>query len=69
MAECGVTGYHGNQYAIAVCALSSYLSDQHHLSRDITERPRAPSGVAAFMSSHSKTPCITLAWIFPLGKG
>ena len=25
----------------------------------ITERPRAPSGVAAFMPSHSKTPYIT----------
>ena len=38
-------------------------------AREITERPRAPSGVAAFMSAHSKTPYITLVWIFPLGKG
>ena len=28
-------------------------------SSEITERPRAPSGVAAFMSAHSKTPYIT----------
>ena len=29
------------------------------MPRDITERPHAPSGVAAFMSAHSKTPCVT----------
>ena len=29
------------------------------LARDITERPHAPSGVAVFMSAHSKTPYIT----------
>ena len=29
------------------------------LSRDITERPHAPSGVAVFVSAHSKTPYIT----------
>ena len=28
-------------------------------ARDITERPHAPSGVAAFTSAHSKTPYIT----------
>ena len=28
-------------------------------ARDIAERPRGPSGVAAFMPSHSKTPYIT----------
>ena len=28
-------------------------------ARDIPERPRIPSGVAAFMSIHSKTPYIT----------
>ena len=38
-------------------------------ARDITERPHAPSGVAAFMSAHSKTPYITLVWIFTLGMG
>ena len=30
-------------------------------TKEITERPRAPSGVAAFMSAHSKTPYITLS--------
>ena len=39
------------------------------LTREITECPHAPSGVAAFMSAHSKTPYITLVWIFPLGMG
>ena len=39
------------------------------LSRDITERPRAPSGVAAFMSAHSKTPYITPSMDFSSGKG
>ena len=29
------------------------------LPRDITERPHIPSGVAAFMSAHSKTPYTT----------
>ena len=29
------------------------------LSREMTERPRAPSGVAAFMSAHSETPYVT----------
>ena len=35
----------------------------------ITERPRAPSGVAAFMSVHSKTPYITPGMIFSSEKG
>ena len=38
-------------------------------ARDITERPRAPSGVAAFVSAHSKTPYITPSIHFPSGKG
>ena len=38
--------------------------------REITERPHAPSGVAAFMSAHSKTPYITPSMdISSLGKG
>ena len=35
----------------------------------ITVRPHAPSGVAAFMSAHSKTPYITPRMVFPLGTG
>ena len=35
----------------------------------ITERPRAPSGVAVFMSAHSKTPYITPSMDFYSGKG
>ena len=35
----------------------------------ITERPHAPSGVAAFMSAHSKTPYITPSMEFSSGKG
>ena len=46
---------------------------QHHAkissARDITERPRAPSGVAAFMSAHSKTPYITPSMDFSSGNG
>ena len=34
-----------------------------------TERPHAPSGVAAFMSAHSKTPYITPSMDFPSWKG
>ena len=37
--------------------------------RDITERPHAPSGVAAFMSAHSKTPYITPSMDLPSGNG
>ena len=36
-------------------------------SRDITQRPHAPIGVAAFMSAHSKTPYLTPVIEFPLG--
>ena len=36
---------------------------------EITERPHAPSGVAAFMSAHSKTPHITPSMDFYSGKG
>ena len=35
----------------------------------ITERPHAPSGVAASMSAHSKTPCVTPSMGFPSGNG
>ena len=35
----------------------------------ITERPHAPSGVAVFMSAHSKTPYITPSMDFYSGKG
>ena len=38
-------------------------------ARQITERPHAPSGVAAFMSVHSTTPYITPSMVFPSGKG
>ena len=39
------------------------------ISRDITERLHAPSGVAVFMSTNNKTPYITPSMDFPLGKG
>ena len=48
----------------------------HHISapprrraEEITERPRGPSGVAAFMSANSKTPYITPGMEFSSGKG
>ena len=37
--------------------------------KDITERPHAPSGVAVFMSAHSKTPYITPSMKLSSGKG
>ena len=40
-----------------------------YLSREITERPRVPSGVAAFISAHSKTPYTTPSMDFPPAKG
>ena len=42
---------------------------KHILSRDITERPHAPSGVAAFMTANSKPPYITPSMEFSSGKG
>ena len=41
----------------------------HTMAWEITERPRAPSGVAVFMSVHSKTPCITPSTDFFSGNG
>ena len=38
-------------------------------TEEITERPRDPSGVAAFMSANSKTPYITPSMEFSSGKG
>ena len=40
---------------------------KHRLGK-ITERPHDPSGVAAFMSAHSKTPYITPSMDFSSGK-
>ena len=37
--------------------------------RVIAERPRDPAGVAAFMSTHSKIPCVTRSMGFSSGKG
>ena len=48
-----------------VCAAASAPAP----AREITERPHAPSGVAAFMSAHSKTPYITPSMDFSSGKG
>ena len=39
------------------------------ITEQITERPQAPSGVAAFMSAHSKTLYITSSMDFLQGKG
>ena len=38
-------------------------------AQDITERPHAPSGVAALMSDHSKTPYSTPGMEFSSGRG
>ena len=53
--------------AVSTCAPFNV----NYRAREITERPDAPSGVAAFMSAHSKTPYITptSSMDFPLGKG
>ena len=47
------------------CVVSRYLTS----GRDITERPHAPSGVAAFVSAHSKTPYITPSMDISSGQG
>ena len=39
------------------------------VARGITERPHAPSGVAEFMTAHSKTPSITPSMEVSSGKG
>jgi hypothetical protein len=51
-----------DQWLVVICI-------ERDLPPPITERPRAPSGVAAFMSAHSKTPCITPSMDFYSGKG
>ena len=48
-------------------------TDQHLCplpsAEEFTERPHAPSGVAAFTSAHSKTPCIASSMEFSSRKG
>ena len=39
------------------------------IPRENTERPHAPSGVAAFMTAHSKTPYNTPSMDFPSVNG
>ena len=39
------------------------------VAKDIAERPHAPSGVAAFMSAHSKTPHISPSMVSSSGNG
>ena len=51
------------------CLWAQVVGDALALSRDITERPHAASGVAAFMSANSQTPYITPGMDFPLGMG
>ena len=41
----------------------------HTTPRGITQQPRAPGGVAAFISAHSKTPHVTTGMDLPCGKG
>ena len=49
--------------------VAAYTQIRARASRDITERPHAPSGVAAFMSAHSKIPYSTPSMDFSYGKG
>ena len=51
------------------CAVLQCVRFYQGSPRDITERPRAPSGVAAFMSADSKTPCSTPSMNFSSGNG
>ena len=51
------------------CMVLTWKAGMPGHTRDITERPRAPSGVAAFMLAHNKTPYITPSMNFSSGKG
>ena len=50
-------------------AVGSQCAVVTEAKREITERPHAPSGVAASMSAHSKTPCSTPSMDYPSGNG
>ena len=54
---------------ISSCPFTATRSRGRLFPPAITERPHAPSGVAAFMSAHSKTPYITPSMDFSSGKG
>ena len=62
---------HSNYVSATIpCSCKLYVqAGTSAVSRAITERPRAPSGLAAFMSAHSKTPYITPGMDFYSGKG
>ena len=55
--------------ALAREIIALQLDGSQAAAREITQRPHAPSGVAAFMSAHSKTPYITPSMEFSSGKG
>ena len=59
----------GFEICFAHSTSSAGAPNQNTSPRDITERPHAPSGVAAFMSAHSKNPYVTASMDFPSGKG
>ena len=46
-----------------------WLIDGHAAQGKLQSALHAPSGVAAFMSAHSKLHILPLVWIFPLVKG
>ena len=50
-------GHYGTTHGVGV--LDKHSLVHRVMPRDITERPHAPSGVAVFMSAHSKTPYFT----------
>ena len=55
--------------AVGVKLVHEVIDEGAAVARDSTGRPHAPSGVAAFMSAHSKTPHVTPSMGFPSGKG
>ena len=66
MIQCGLPS---EQVIIYNRALISLPAIEVVHTREITERPHTPSGVAAFMSSHSKTQYITPSMGVSSGKG
>ena len=77
MLTCQVPGHVG-RYAVALLCLRhhlilyvfhSHLVVEYAATRENTERPHAPGGIAAVMSAHSKTPYITPSMKSSSGKG
>ena len=66
---CGVAWQSRHEYHKGVNFTTYVCLIRDVFSREITERPHAPSEVAAFMSAHCKNPCTTPSMDFSSAKG